>query len=167
MPACSLGYNNFIDKLLDLLPRLSETLFGSVWGCLHPFGRRCEVVAFFVCVWGRLRPFGCRRKALVAIPADDRWLFQLKTLWVQVFCMRPSWTISPQVHFGVYGGGPHEQVRRQVHHPRNTVLCAYWRVLHAALADNFAGISILASIVAALMDNFADEPASHATLVAY
>jgi hypothetical protein len=45
------------DDIIGLaVPR--GTLFGRVWGCLHPFGRHCEVVTLFGRVWGCLQPFG-------------------------------------------------------------------------------------------------------------
>jgi hypothetical protein len=64
LPMASLGYNIFIDKFFGWLPRLRLTLSGRVWGCLHPFGRRCEVVALIGRVWGCLHPFGCRCEAV-------------------------------------------------------------------------------------------------------
>jgi hypothetical protein len=55
-----------------------------------------------------------------------------------VYYMRPHGHFRRPVHIGVYCSRPHGQFRRQAHHPRNIVLRANWRLLHAVLMDNFA-----------------------------
>jgi hypothetical protein len=57
---------------------------------------------------------------------------------IGVYCMRPSRTISPTSPYCVYYSCPHGRFLRRVHHLRNTVLRANWRVLHAALMDSSA-----------------------------
>jgi hypothetical protein len=52
----------------------------------------------------------------------------------------------------------------EVHHPRNDVLRSNWRVLLAALMNNFADRTMLACTAVALMDNLADESTLYATL---
>jgi hypothetical protein len=68
------------------------------------------------------------------------------------------------LHIGGYCGGPHGQFRRQAHHPRNIGLRANWRLLHAALMDDFAAQSSLALTAVALMDSFAYMPTIRTTL---
>jgi hypothetical protein len=79
-------------------------------------------------------------------------------------CMRPSWTISPTCPFAGTVATLMYNFAVEVHHPRNNALRPNWRVLLAALMNNFADRTILAFTAVGLMDNLADESTIYATL---
>jgi hypothetical protein len=83
---------------------------------------------------------------------------------IGVYCMRPSLTISPTCPYWLLLRRPSWTISPTSPPATQHWLRANWRVLHAALIDNFADKSILASSAVALTDIFADKSAAHFTL---